>query len=148
MDIQMANADWLPAGYVGDVGDFVTFSNRLMDSYQRLTCSSLLPAGIAHADRARWMYEEAPFCVLAHSNAADPHFTYANKAAQTCFEYSWAEFMALPSRLSAAAPDRETRQRLFDLIAGEGLDRLSRVARRPVRPPILDRRWRGVAHDR
>ena len=63
------------------------------------------------------MYREAPFCVLAHSNAADPHFTYANRAAQTCFEYSWEAFMALPSRFSAAAPDREARQRLFDLLA-------------------------------
>lgn len=116
----MANADWLPAGYVGDLGSFVTFSNRIMESYQHFTRSSLLPDGLAPAGRARWMYEQAPFCVLAHSTAADPHFTYANKAAQACFEYSWAEFMALPSRLSAAAPDREMRQRLFDLIAREG----------------------------
>jgi MEKHLA domain len=118
--MQDMSDNWPPAGYIGDVGSFMTFSNRLVDSYQRLTGSPLLPAGIEHADRARWMYQEAPFCVLAHSNAADPHFTYANKSAQICFEYSWEEFMALPSRLSAAPPDRETRQRLFDLIAREG----------------------------
>jgi MEKHLA domain len=120
MDTQTADDDWLPAGYTGDSGDFVAFSNRLVDSYQRLTGSSLLPSCIARADQARWMYREAPFCILAHSIAADPHFTYANRAAQTCFEYSWEEFMTLPSRLSAAAPDRETRQRLFDRIAREG----------------------------
>ena len=44
---------------------------------------------------ARWLYEDAPFCVVAHNTDEDPRFIYANKAAQHCFEYSWAEMTAL-----------------------------------------------------
>ena len=37
--------------------------------------------------------------------------------AQTCFEYSWDEFIGLPSRLSAQAPERAERQALLDAVA-------------------------------
>jgi hypothetical protein len=30
----------------------------------------------------RWLYEEAPYCVLAHNTDPDPVFVYANKTAQ------------------------------------------------------------------
>ena len=74
----------------------------------------------ASVEAAGWLYEAAPFCVLAHDTAADPVFTYANRAAQRCFEYSWAEFTALPSRLSAEAPDRDARQHLLDQVSRQG----------------------------
>ncbi len=95
----------------------LALSRLILDSHWRLTGFSLVPAGV---DEARWLYEAAPFCVLAHDTASDPHFVYANRAAQRCFEYGWAEFLTLPSRLSAAAPDRAERQRLFDLVARQG----------------------------
>ena len=82
------------------------------------------------------LYEDAPCCVLAHDTAADPRFTYANKAAQRCFEYPWAEFAGLPSRLSAEAPDRVERQALLDKVARDGFAegykglRVSRSGRR------------------
>lgn len=83
-----------------------------------------------------WLYEAAPFCVLAHNTASDPRFVYANAAAQRCFEYSWAEFTTLPSRLSAEAPDRTERQSLLDQVARQGYAsgyrglRISRSGRR------------------
>jgi hypothetical protein len=70
-------------------------------SYSRLTGSVLIPKDVCSADAARWLYEDAPFCVLAHDREPDPRFIYANRAAQDCFEYSWDEFTSLPSRLSA-----------------------------------------------
>ncbi len=92
-------------------------SRLILDSYRRLTGTPLVPAGV---DAARWLYEAAPFCVLAHDAAADPRFVYANSAAQRCFEYSWAEFTALPSRLSAEAPNRVERQSLLDQVSRQG----------------------------
>ena len=92
----------------------------LLDSYERLTGVSLLPADVGRDEAAQWLYEAAPFCVLAHDTAPDPRFVYANKAAQRCFEYTWAEFTALPSRLSAEAPNRAERQRLLDQVSRQG----------------------------
>jgi hypothetical protein len=72
------------------------------------------------AAQARWLYEAAPFCVLAHSTDADPLFVYANRSAQHCFEYGWDEILKVPSRLSAEAPDRAERQRLLDAVSARG----------------------------
>ncbi len=85
-------------------------------SYQQLVGTPLVPAGAS----PRWLYEEAPFCVLAHDSQADPCFIYANKAAQACFEYAWEEFVGLPSRLSAGPAERADRQRLLDQVASQG----------------------------
>ncbi len=78
----------------------------------------------AHPDdaiaAARWLYEEANFCVLAHNIAADPMFIYANRAAQDCFGYDPDEIVLVPSRLSAEAPDRAERQRLLDAVTQNG----------------------------
>jgi len=92
----------------------------ILDSYERATGSSLVPAGIADGEAARWLYEAAPFCVLVHNTAPDPHFIYANQAAQRCFEYSWAEFTSLPSRLSAESSNRAERQGLLDQVSRHG----------------------------
>ncbi len=92
----------------------------ILDSYRRLIGASLVPAGLDDAAAVRWLYEAAPFCVLAHDATPDPRFIYANRVAQRCFEHGWAEFLALPSRLSAEAPDRAERQRLFDRVARQG----------------------------
>jgi MEKHLA domain len=94
-------------------------------AYQRLVGKpfSASVAGDAAADAAalaRWVYEDAPFCLLAHNTAADPIFIYANRSAQSCFEYDWDEFIQIPSRLSAEAPDRAERQRLLDQVAANG----------------------------
>ena len=93
----------------------------LLESHRRLTNRSLLaplerdtPGSVA----AR-LYE-APFVVLAHDTAADPCFTYANRAAQRLFEMDWSEIVGLPSRLSAEAPAREERQRLLDRVTAHG----------------------------
>jgi hypothetical protein len=98
------------------------FLRLLAGSHARLVGTPLLPeeAGDDPAEQARWLYDEAPFCVLAHNTDADPRFVYANKAAQTRFEYGWDEFITLPSRLSAEAPDRAERQRLLDAVTRDG----------------------------
>jgi PAS domain S-box-containing protein len=93
----------------------------LSGAYARLAGQPLVArAGDAGA-KAQWLYEAAPFCVLAHNTDADPMFIYANRAAQACFGYDWDEIIQLPSRLSAEAPDRAERQRLLDAVAKDGL---------------------------
>ncbi|HVE22228.1 MAG TPA: MEKHLA domain-containing protein [Acidocella sp.] len=92
----------------------------ILASYQRLTGRALLPQSVAQEERVRWMYEDAPFCVLAHNTQADPLFIYANQAAQRCFEYSWDEFLRVPSRLSAETADRFERQQLLDAVTRDG----------------------------
>jgi MEKHLA domain len=111
-----------------------TFVALLTGSYRRLVGKLLVPDD--KTDPARWLYEQAPFCVLAHNTDADPRFIYGNQAAQACFEYGWDEFTALPSRLSAEAPNREERQRLLDQVSLHGFAtgyagvRISKTGRR------------------
>ena len=69
---------------------------------------------------AQWLYEAAPFAVLAHDGSADPLFVYANRMAQRCFGYTLDEMIGMPSRLSAEAPDRAARARLLEAVARDG----------------------------
>jgi MEKHLA domain-containing protein len=100
-----------------------TFYELLAGSYSRLVGVSLVPLEFDDASAARWLYEEAPFCVLAHNTDPDPVFIYGNKTAQACFEYTWAELTTLPSRLSAEEPNREERQRLLEGVQRHGFAR-------------------------
>jgi hypothetical protein len=92
------------------------FFDLLTGSHARLVGTPLVPEG----QDAAWLYEEAPFAVVAHNTDADPRFVYANKAAQSCFEYSWDEFTSLPSRLSAEAPNRAERAALLEAVTRNG----------------------------
>jgi hypothetical protein len=96
------------------------FFDLLAGSYFRLVGERLVPSEYDNQSAVRWLYEEAPYCVLAHSTDPDPIFIYGNKTAQTCFEYSWDELTSLRSRLSAEEPNREERQRLLDAVKRHG----------------------------
>ena len=96
------------------------FYELLTGSYERLVGRSLIPLEQANQNAARWLYEAAPFCILAHDMARDPVFIYGNKMAQACFEYSWEELTSLPSSLSAEEVNREERQRLLDQVTENG----------------------------
>ncbi|MGH8778473.1 MEKHLA domain-containing protein [Paraburkholderia sp.] len=100
------------------------FCALLDGSYRRVTGVPLLDhPHVQPADAARWLYEDAPFCVLAHNTDDDPRFIYANRSAQRCFEYDWTGITALRSRLSAEQPDREERARLLDAVRTHGFTR-------------------------
>ena len=101
------------AGHGRDPG----FFDLLTSSYRRLSGIELVPT-----DRdAAWLYEQAPIAVLAHDGGEDPVFIYANHAAQACFEYSWAEMVGLPSRLSALPDAQASRQEVLDAVARDGI---------------------------
>ena len=88
----------------------------IIASFRQLTGRNLIDP----AASSRWLYESAPFAVLAHDRSDDPRFVYANKTAQDCFEYSWDEMVGMPSRLSAQAPEREERQRFLESVSSQG----------------------------
>ena len=94
----------------------IGFFELLTRSYARVVGKELVRAG----QDASWLYHLASFALLAHNTDPDPRFIYANRTAQACFEYSWEEFVKLPSRLSAEAPDRLERQRQLDEVARKG----------------------------
>jgi hypothetical protein len=93
----------------------------LLASHQKLTGQPLLERlpGETDAALAARLYA-APFAVLAHGIEPDPLFNYANLAAQRLFELSWDEFIGLPSRLSAEAPERSERERLLARVTTHG----------------------------
>ena len=96
------------------------FFRLLTDSHQRIVGTPLVPADIDANEAATWLYESAPFAVLAHDTAPDPIFVYGNRRAQALFGYDWDEFTTLPSRLSAEAPERSQRQAFLERVARDG----------------------------
>ncbi|KGC07580.1 MEKHLA domain protein [Burkholderia multivorans] len=93
----------------------------LADSYRRLVNRPLVPDGLSPSDGAAWLYEAAPFGILAHDTSADPVFVYGNRRAQAIFEYDWDELTALPSRLSAEPMERRDRQAFLEQVTRDGL---------------------------
>jgi PAS domain S-box-containing protein len=98
------------------------FYSLLADSYARLLGRPLVPQAMPVAEAAEWLYETAPFAVLAHNTDPDPVFIYGNVAAQRRFGYSWEEITRLPSRLSAEAPNREERQEFLERVQRLGYE--------------------------
>jgi MEKHLA domain len=101
----------------------VAFFDLLTRTYRRLLGEDLVPPGMTGPEGARWLYESAPFMLLAHNTESDPVFIYGNKAAQQRFEYEWDELIQLPSRLSAAAPDRNERGTFIERVTNDGCAR-------------------------
>ena len=92
------------------------FFALITQSFDRIVGTPLVPNGKS----PHWLYNDAPFAVLSHNAQPDPRFIYANRAAQSCFGYSWEEFIMLPSRLSAEESFRAERQRLLDAVTTNG----------------------------
>jgi len=94
---------------------------HLLASHARLTGRPLLERAAGEGDTAlaARLYA-APFVVLAHGTEPDPLFNFANLAAQHLFQLSWDEFIGLPSRLSAEAPERRERERLLTRVTTHG----------------------------
>jgi len=93
------------------------------DFFRLLTCTFQHLIGKSLVDPTagpKWLYAEAPFVVLAHNTDTDPCFIYANRTAQSVFGYSWDEFIGLPSRFSAEAPERGERERLLENVTRNG----------------------------
>jgi hypothetical protein len=91
----------------------------LRASFQHWTGKSLLDENLDSASAVTAL-AEAPFAVVSHGTETEPIFNYANKLALQLFEMSWEEFTALPSRLSAEAPNQAERARLLQAVTRQG----------------------------
>lgn len=91
----------------------------LLASYRHWLTADLLAPQANDEETARRMYE-ADFAILSHGTGSDPHFNYANLAAQKLFEMDWNTLLATPSRLSAEPIDREEREKLLAEVAARG----------------------------
>jgi PAS domain-containing protein len=91
----------------------------ILRSHEALLGEPLAPGGDLAA-QARWLYDEAPFCLLAHDAGPDPRFFYVNRATQRCFEYGWSELVGMPSRLSAGPAERDEREHFLREVGARG----------------------------
>lgn len=88
----------------------------IAESYLRLTGRRLINR--LHFDPlAMW---NASHAIVAHGTEEDPVFFYGNKLALQLFELSFEDFVRLPSRLSAEAPERQARIELMEKVTRQG----------------------------
>jgi hypothetical protein len=71
-------------------------------------------------EAARFIFTSARWALLSHDTSPDPIFNYGNQTALRVFGMSWEELTSCPSRLSAAAADREEREALLRQVAEQG----------------------------
>jgi hypothetical protein len=100
--------------------DYLTVHARqLIESYHHWTGRDLVDPNLSPFEQARALYE-APFVTASHGTEADPVFNYANRAALALFETTWADFISMPSRLSAEPVAREERAKLLARVNQHG----------------------------
>ncbi|MFD2578624.1 MEKHLA domain-containing protein [Novosphingobium colocasiae] len=85
-------------------------------SYARLLGRPLVPAGDDPV-AALWA---APCVIVAHGTEVDPVFFFGNARALEAFEISLEDFVRLPSRLSAEAPNRAEREDMLARVTRDG----------------------------
>lgn len=113
----------------------VEHATLLLDSYRALLGRDLVDPRLTPAERARTLFH-APYGVFSHSADPDPLFTYGNLTALSLFDLDWTSLQGMPSRLSAAAADRDERRVMLEGVARDGHYqgyrglRLSRTGRR------------------
>jgi hypothetical protein len=123
------------AAPVADNDYLAGHAQLLIASFRRLTGRDLVSPSAQLAEQARMLFE-APFVVASHGTGADPVFNYGNRATLALFETTWAEFIAMPSRLSAEPVAQEERAKLLARVSEAGfIDdyqgvRVSRTGRR------------------
>jgi hypothetical protein len=88
----------------------------MAESFVRLTGETLVEAFPSLA-QALW---SAPRAIVAHGTEADPIFFYGNRMALDLFDMPARDFLRLPSRLSAEAPNRAERASLLERVRRDG----------------------------
>jgi hypothetical protein len=92
----------------------------ILASYRHWTGENLLGQDHIEDESLGERIFHAPFALVSHGTESDPIFNYANAMALAAFGYEWHEWIQLPSRYSAEAPNREARQKLLDEVRVQG----------------------------
>ena len=87
----------------------------ITESFAHLTGRTLVADG---GDPALALWS-APRAIVAHGTGQDPIFFYGNRLALTLFEIAIADFIRMPSRLSAEPMARDERARLLARVAAD-----------------------------
>lgn len=97
----------------------ITWSQRLLDSFQRWTGRDLLPRTGSAAEQAQVLFA-SPLVVVSHGMEADPVLNYGNQAALDLWEMDWARFTRTPSRQTAEPMNRDERARMLAMADAQG----------------------------
>lgn len=94
-------------------------SQDLLNSFKALTHQDLIDrTGSIEIQASNLFYAKS--IVVSHDTAKDPIFNYGNQAALDLWEFDWAQFTALPSRLSAEPLAQIHRDRLLQEVKNQG----------------------------
>ena len=98
---------------------WVARTQEILDSYFRLLGRELIVRTGSAEDQSRRLFE-APFVVLAHGTQADPLLDYGNRMALLLWERDRAQFITMPSRLTAEPLLRSERASLLERVSRDG----------------------------
>lgn len=99
--------------------EIISWSQILVNSFQQLTGNQLIVELETPEKLAEALFF-APFALVSHGIQTEPIFNYGNQTALKLWEITWDNFIAMPSRLSAEAENRETRATMLQQAATKG----------------------------
>ncbi len=106
--------------YPDDKNNFqIEHAILLANSYQHLLLKDLIKGTNSNQELAYQLFH-APFALVSHNTSIEPIFNYANLKALELFEFNWAEFTKLPSRLSAEPVNQIERAKLLAEVTQKG----------------------------
>ena len=110
---------WFKMDAIWKNSSLIAQTQLLVRSLKHWTGRELLAGHFAPEMLAEKLFH-APFVVVSHGTEADPVLNYGNAAALALWEMPWAELTRTPSRLTAAAPNRDDRARLLAEVTAHG----------------------------
>jgi MEKHLA domain len=97
----------------------VSWTQIILDSYQKIVKNELIIGGSSPIDRAKALYF-LPFVVVSHGTQSDPILNYGNEIALNLWEMSWDNFIKTPSRLTAEPMNRQERKEMLEIVNTQG----------------------------
>ncbi len=101
---------------------YITHGEILANSYKNLTGNNLIKKSKKGLPKIIQLWN-APYAILSHGIEDDPIFNFGNRIALELFEFTFSDFIKLPSRKSAEEANREKRAKIMDEVAKNGFIR-------------------------
>ena len=117
--ISLLYRDSIPMNKRPEILDSEFYLNHiaiLQESLLRLTGWHLLDNSSLSME-AVWA---APFALVSHGTESDPIYNFGNHTALTLFDFTWDDFVQLPSRGSAEPVAQQERERLLMEVGRKG----------------------------
>ncbi|MHB9118764.1 MAG: MEKHLA domain-containing protein [Burkholderiales bacterium] len=92
--------------------DAVSHSQRLLDSFEHWFKEPLIERTGTAQNQAEALFH-APFALVSHGPEADPILNYGNRTALELWGMNWQILVQTPSRLTAEAVHRSTREKIL-----------------------------------